>query len=392
MIHAGVGLSHLSQTREAALEATGRALAGLGGDRPHFCVAFSTAHHAETVDDLLEAIAWSGETPYVVGCSGAGVIAGSTEIEAAPGLTVLAVSSDQLRGTPFLFEDEGDHGLSAGARIGKRLDGSKGTGDLVLVWPDPYNVRPDRLLQGIDSALEGVPVAGGAAAGRSAEEGTFQFSGAEWRSAAVAGIRLGGRFRHRVVVTQGCRPLGPPLRVSNSHENLVLELDGRPALDVLRERAPEHHFGPDGRPFDYLFVGLLPDPLDPRYAPGEYRVRNILTSDDDTGVIGIAEAVEEGDYVVLVERERAAAREDLRRVLETVSAEHSAADYRFALYFDCMARGRSLYRESPVDARLIAEALPGVPLAGFFCAAEMAPLRGVNHLLTYTGVLVLVGE
>ena len=61
-----------------------------------------------------------------------------------------------------------------------------------------------------------------------AERSTFQFCGTEHSKSAVAGLRLGGEFRHVVGVTQGCRPLGEPVRVTRSHENLILELDGKP--------------------------------------------------------------------------------------------------------------------------------------------------------------------
>ena len=99
-----------------------------------------------------------------------------------------------------------------------------------------------------------------------------------------------------------------------------------------------------------------------------------------------------GQYILFALREPHAARQDLVRMLSHVSAEGAALDYRFGLYFNCLARGRSLYRIDGVDAGLLEKALPGVPLLGFSCNAEIAPLRGVNHLFTYSGVLVLVAD
>ena len=77
---------------------------------------------------------------------------------------------------------------------------------------------------------------------------------------------------------------------------------------------------------------------------------------------------------------------------ERVRSRFGVMEPRFGLYFNCLARGTALYGEEGVDARLLSEALPGVPLVGFHCNAELAPINGVNRLLTYTGVLVVVGE
>jgi small ligand-binding sensory domain FIST len=109
-------------------------------------------------------------------------------------------------------------------------------------------------------------------------------------------------------------------------------------------------------------------------------------------VLAIADRVEEGQSILFAARESGAAREDMLRMLSRVAPAKRGVDYKFGLYFNCLARGRSLYRRSGVDAELISQALPGVPILGFFCSAELAPLRGMNHLFTYSGVLVLVSE
>jgi small ligand-binding sensory domain FIST len=392
MIRSGVGISTRPGSEDAAREAAERAVLGLAGERADWCVAFATTHHAPAIGGALEALAETAGTPYVTGCSGSGVLAEGREIEGDPAIGVLAVASDRLRATSFLFPDEGDLGLTAGKRLGERLVASRGTGDLVLVWPDPVHVRPDRLLRGFDGVLHGVPVAGGAAASGGPQEPTLQFCGSEATSGAVAGVRLGGSFRHHVAISQGCRPLAEPLEVTEAHENLILEIDGRPAMEVLREVAPAGVLERSESAFNYLFVGLVPEAGARAARSGEYLIRNILTADEDTGVLGISEEVEEGQRLVFAMREGAAAREDLERVLDGLVSTEDPRRFRFGLYFNCLARGRSLYREDGVDSRLLSRALPGVPILGFFCNAEIAPLRGVNHLFTYTGVLVLVGE
>lgn len=392
MIHAGVGLSTDSDTETAAAEAATQAAAGLPEGHADFVVAFATVEHTQEIPELVQAVSTTVGTPYVVGCSASGILASGREVEEGPAVGVLAIRSDAMRGTPFLFGDGGDHGLTAGVHLGQRLLASRDTGDVVVVWPDPYVVRPDRLLQGLDATLGPVPVTGGAASSPAPAGGTFQFSGGEVATGAVSGLRLGGDFRYQVAITQGCRPLGPPRRVTSAHDNFLLEVDGVPALEALRASAPEGTFDDPEEAIGALTIALLPDPGEADPSSGEYLVRNIVAIDPDTGVIAVAAEVDEGQSILFAHREAGAAREDIERMAARAAAAAPKGGYRFGLYFDCLARGRSLYGKTGVDSAALARYLPHVPLLGFFCSAEIAPLRGANHLFTYTGVLVLFSD
>jgi small ligand-binding sensory domain FIST len=387
MIHAAVAVSTHSNTARAALDAARQVLQQLGDHKPDWCIVFVTDEHGAFLESMQESLTEVLGTPYVVGCSAAGLLACGKEFEQGPALGLLAVHSDQLRATPFLFRDTGDHGLTAATQLGQRMQGSRDSGDLLVVWPDPYHVRPDRLLTGLDAVLPGLAVVGGAASARN-NGATLQFCGTEIADAGVAGLRMGGRFRHTVAVTHGCAPLTKPLRATRVHENLILELDGRPAFEVLREQAPDELMEDLSAAIRYLFVGLLP----PGAAESDYLIRNIVTADPDTGVVAISDRVGEGQQLVFALRERDAARRDLARTLDRVRSAAAGREYRFGLYFNCLARGRALYQESGVDAAEIHRAFPDVPVLGFFCNAEIGPLKGENQLFTYTGVLVLVGE
>ncbi len=392
MICAGVGLSTSSTTKRAAYEAAEQAVASLEDRRADFAIVFATAEHGEALPDLVDAISGAVSTPYVAGCSAAGVLVGPLEIEAGPAIGVLAVRSDAIRGTPFLFQDTGDAGLTAGREAGQRLLTSRGTDDLVLVWPDPHVIRPDRLLQGLDATLGPVPVAGGAASSAFPGGATFQFSGSQASSGCVSGLRLGGTFRHQLALTQGCRPLGAPMRITRAHENLLLEVDGISAYEALRAAAPSQFFDDPESTMNALTIALLPEPGESVLRPGEYLVRNIVAVDPDTGVIAVAATCEEGQSILFALREPSAAEEDVLRMAERVAAAEPSGGYKFGLYFNCLARGRSLYGREGVDSAALARHLPGVPLLGFSCNAEIAPLRGANHLFTYTGVLVLFSD
>jgi small ligand-binding sensory domain FIST len=392
MIRAVVGLSTQWDALRAAREVSEQVNQQLGGARADWCVVFATYEFADHLTTLLPALNEMIGTPYVVGCSAAGVIVGSTEVEQGPALGVLAVSSDQLTGTPFMFDVDTDAGQSAGAQIGERLSVSRDSDDLLLVWPDACQIRPDRLLQDLQKSLGGVQVAGGAASARNAGEKTFQFKGVDASTSAVSGLRLGGLFNQVIGVSQGLRRLGRPLQVTESHDNLILELEGRPALNVLREMTPPGMLDDLDQAINTISIGLLPQGGEVNPQPGDCSPQNIVHADPLAGVLGISAPVREGQYVVLLLRDARAARTDLTRMLDDLSPQRTGLDYKFGLYFNCLARGQALYGDHAVDSGLIEQALPGMPLLGFFCNAEIGPLTAMNRIFTYSGVLILIAE
>jgi len=385
MIQAATGLSTRTHSVQAAVEASRQARTDLGGAAPDWCVAFVSAHHESSLPALLGALSENLGTPYIVGCSAAGVLARGKEIETGPAVGILAVASDQLRATPFLFEDVGDSGLTAGTRLGQRLISSRASDDLVLLWHDPRHIHPQRLLESLDATLGALPVAGAAASMNPPDGDTFQFSGDESGPAAVSGLRLGGSFRYYAAVSQGCRILGAPVRVTRAHDNIILEINGRPALEVVRERVPDL-FGPVAvGARKTLFVGSAD-------TDGPTPFRNVIAIDPDTGMLAITSDVEDGQNVTLAVQESGVARKDLDRTLRHAVADSPGVSFRFGLYFNCLARGRNLYEEEGVDTAVISQALPDVPVLGLFGNAEIAPVAGANRVLMHSGVLVLVGE
>jgi small ligand-binding sensory domain FIST len=63
---------------------------------------------------------------------------------------------------------------------------------------------------------------------------------------------------------------------------------------------------------------------------------------------------------------------------------------RLALYFNCLARGVSLYRRPNVDTSILREFLGNVPMIGLNGNAEIAPVRHRTLVHNYTGALVVI--
>jgi len=366
-----------------------------GVNRADWGIVFATGPHRPRYAAVLTAVQECLRTEFLTGCSAWGVIASGEEVEGQPAVAVLAVQSDRIEAETLLApagEDAGPHAASEIAVLaGKRSQGVAGE-DLLVLLPDPFAFRPELLLKELGRTMPGTPAIGGAAAGTPRADQTFQFYGRNVATRSVAGLYLSGGLQTGIGITQGCQPLGAPCRVTAGGGNLILELDGRPALEVLRSRLPGPLRDELQRLGGHLFVALPPEADQERIDPGEYLVRSLVGADPERGSLAISATIEVGQLLLLVLREGQAARDDLKQMLARVAAAPGRPDYRFGLYFNCAARGASLYGIPGIDSAYISGALPNLPILGLFGNAEIAPLRGSNRFFTHTGVLALVAE
>ena len=204
-------------------------------------------------------------------------------------------------------------------------------------------------------------------------------------SGGIAGLLLGSEVAVVSGLTQGCTPIGPPHRVTESAEGVLMALDGRPALDVLKDEAGQLIARDLRRAAGYIHLALPVAGSDRT----DYQVRMLLGIDPRQGWLAVGDRVEEGAEVMFVRRDPQSARADMERMLADVAARVAGRPVRAAFYHSCVARGGHMFGEDEAELALIADALGEVPLIGFFGHGEFAGER----LYAYTGVLtVLVGE
>lgn len=393
MIKAGVGYSLSENSGQAAKEAAMQAIETGNIAKADFAVVFCAFPHRGGYKEILKSVCQITGTTNVAGCSGIGVLTNYGEVEAKPGIAVLAVSSDEMQTTSFLVNHTDDGGMKAGLEIGGRLIPIKGENALLTILPDPYHIHPELLLRGIESRIGEIPIVGASASEHPAFHETYEFYGESVVSGAISGFMIQGSFTHRIGITQGCQPVGVPCIITKSEQNLIFELDGQPAFEVLKKQVPKRIRGNPRDLLRLLFVGFTPDPTDTEIIDGEYLVRNLIGINPDTGVIGVAENVREGQIMTFTVRHPIMAREDLKQMLDRLaSLKDSQKPFKFGFYFNCCARGSSLYGYEGIDTAYITHALGEIPIIGFFGNSELAPLKGINRLFTYTGVLVLISE
>ncbi|CAG1019516.1 hypothetical protein BURC_04402 [Burkholderiaceae bacterium] len=226
----------------------------------------------------------------------------------------------------------------------------------------------------------------------------------------------GVAFDERVMlvsrVTQGCQPVGPVRRITAAERNLVLSLDGEPALEVLLR-----DLGVDmGAPREALprlrqtLVGLSDAGDDVLARPGQFgtdtRVRHLIGLDPGRRGIAIGDLASEGTQLAFCRRDTEAARRDLVRICSEIREElepenaplqpalqggraeqapAAAQHIAGAVYVSCAGRGGHHFGAPSAELAIVRRALGDVPLVGFFASGEIAR----RHLYGYTGVLTV---
>ncbi|HXP75250.1 MAG TPA: FIST C-terminal domain-containing protein [Stellaceae bacterium] len=245
-----------------------------------------------------------------------------------------------------------------------------------VVHGDPRDGRVAQTVAAL-SAEAGLYLVGGLAAASSAPPRQIAERVVE---GGLSGVVLSPDIAVATGLTQGCSPIGPVRRVTAARENIVMEIDDRPALEVFKEDIGELLARDLRKVAGRIFAGIPVRGSD----TGDYVVRNLMAIDAERQWLAIAERMAPGDPIMFCRRDAATALEDLKRMLEGLKRRTSAPP-RAGLYFSCVARGPNLFAGESEELRTIRDALGEFPLAGFFGNGEIAH----DRLYGYTGVLTL---
>lgn len=185
----------------------------------------------------------------------------------------------------------------------------------------------------------------------------------------------------RVTASSACRLLSPLVEVTKTRGPMVLELGGRPALNMLSEAAQDL----DDQPLVLLAIATHDRPLAPEGR--QLALRALHGVDPTRGGLLVGDELPVGTKVAFAVRDAHGARTDLDAHLRTLRRSCAGTAPSFGIYVNCAGRGRSLYQSSSVDVRLIREHFSDMPLVGIHSTFELAPLDGKLTPQIYTGVL-----
>ncbi len=247
-----------------------------------------------------------------------------------------------------------------------------------VVHADPRDRAVVAMLAGLTEMTDAFLVGGLTAP---AEPPTLVLGTAD--AGGLSGMLLGSEVRLVSGLTQGCSPIGGVHTVTGTADSVLLSLDDRPALEVLKEEAGEIIARDLRRAAGYIHAAL---PV-PGSDTGDYMVRNITGIDVARGWLAVGAQLSPGDSLMFVRRDPDTARRDMRRMLHALRERAAREGGRIAggHYVSCVARGPHMFGRAGAEARMIREALGEFPLVGFYASGEISR----DRLYAYTGVLTL---
>ncbi len=386
----GSSLSRLPELEPAVDECAASLDEQLSGAGADLVAVFASPGYHRDSHPLAAAVRARFPKAVVIGCSGAGIIGSGHEEEERPALSVTAgvlpgvdlhsfhISRDSLP-SPDAPPEEWAAAVNTPPHASPHF----------IVLADPFTMDGEALLAGLDYAFPSAAKIGGLASGGSQLTPHSLFHNDEVHREGAVGIALSGDIVVDTVVAQGCRPIGEPMRITESEHNLIMSVDGERPLDRL-QRLYEQLAERDRRLVHRnLFMGVAMDPLLERPSAGDFLIRNVMGVDPQGGAVAIGAIVREGQIVQFHVRDAETSAEDLRRSLADYIQAAGGRAAAGALLFSCTGRGRGLYGEPDHDTGVFGELVGSLPLGGFFCNGEIGPVAGTTYLHGYTSSFAL---
>ena len=366
---------------------------------------FGSFHHRSAFDDAAAIIRKTISPRVLLGVTAEAVIGAAQELEGVAGLSAIAMRfpGARVRLHPWHSTPDDPIPLSQPAQVPQRIGLTPGTKDFrtAIMFGDPFSTPITRLLPAITdcgSVMNGegaphatitVPVIGGMASGASQPGVNVMVLNDRVFNAGAIGVSVFGDLDIDFIVSQGCRPIGSPFVVTKCRENVILELGGRKAIEVLQEMAQELTEAERRMLSRGLLMGTVINEYKERFGRGDFLIRNIMGLDQKAGGILAGDMCKVGQTVQFHARDAATAAEDLQLLLDAQVL--NATPPFAALLFSCNGRGQRLFNEPNHDLSIIRERLgEDLPVAGFFCAGEFGPVGNRSFLHGHTASLAVL--
>ena len=385
----GVGVSNESNPEAAVAEVLNSAIKEVNLTQIHWVLIFFTPDHFVHAGRLHELILEQTKCECIAGCSGMGVITGEGEITQGPGLVLMAGFTPELHLKALAKYQELENSAGVSQQLREELENFGDEKSLFLFFPDVYQHQPNNFINMFNYLKSSPSVYGGGSCNDGNQETSIQFGPNIVTLNGAGGLAMAGMKDFVAGVTQSCATLGEPMFVTETKDDLILSLDGKPALEVFTEVAKEFEFRDMEQAAEQLLLSFPLDPEEPLFTGEGAMARHVTGVDVNSQGITTSQIIHQGGVVSFAYRNHKSAEIDIRAMLTRLKNKNSNTP-DFGIYFNCASRGEALYGRSNVDTQIIKEILGEFPLIGFYGGYELAQMPQGVQLYTYTGVLVLV--
>jgi len=385
----GIGNSTLTEAYDAAAAAAKEALTQLADEKPDFAFVFSTIGYEH--EDVLDGVKSVLKDIPISGSTYEGIIGRQIVNESLYAVQVTCFKSEGVKFINFSVPNVPENSGVAGEQLGQMVADVKEEGNRVLfLFPD-FKGNMTSFFEGIEKKSP-IPLIGGLSSDNMKFHSCFQFHNGEVNSNSVSATLMVGDFEMKTVVTHGSEPIGKEGTVSKSKDNVIMEIDGKPALDVASES-----FGQSITPENQvsallcLGIGIKVDNAEAFLSP--YVLRAFLGIDFEAKALILPTVVQEGTHIQLMRRDPQGVIDSGKKGAENIrmAVEAIPAKPQLVAQFDCAGRGKAMIGEEVGKGmELVQEGFESsVPWMGAFAFGEISPINEKNFFHNYTGTMAV---
>jgi hypothetical protein len=306
-------------------------------------------------------------TAQIIGCSTSGEITASGVYDDSLQITAILwektvqrVTHTKMSGMQNSFE------TAAGLAKQLKADSLKA----VLVYSDGLNVNGSELLEGFKSVLGEIPIMGGMAGDGFNFSKTLQIFNETVGDGLVIAVGLYGN--HLIAATgvgRGWKPYGPPRKVTKSEKNIVLELDGKPALPLYNLYIGAHSakdLPGSGLKFPFAIIEEGKRDIE--------KIRTLLAIDPKTNSLTFAGNVDEGETVRFCQSTHDRLVEGAGDAAHLVKDNTNMNQTGLAVCVSCVGRKGVMADLVADEVKLVQQILGNqTAITGFYSYGEFAP-------------------
>jgi hypothetical protein len=391
---AGVGCSIHRNPAEAGKEAALKALEQGGIAKPDFVFVFATVGYDQQL--LIRSIREATSEAPLSGCSGEGIITQEMVNETNFAVAVMVISSDELRFDHVCVKEIGLQADVAGESLAGQINPFLSADTIAcFLMPDGLTFNFDPFLTAFEAGLKRdspLPILGGLASDNWESRKTYQYHDDEVFSGGISCVVMSGKGAIAWGVNHGCVPLGTKRTITRSKGNIIYEIDGVPVLEVLQEYIEADLVNQWNKLSLNLCLGFkTPEHIRKGYE--EYIIRYMVGKNDAEGSVTIQSDVTDGTELWIVRRDKELITSGLQAISRQIREKTGESKPKFVLQFECMGRGRVVFRDSEKIAlikSLQQEIGADIPWIGFYTYGEISPVVGYNCFHNFTAVIAAV--
>lgn len=367
------------------------ALGSLSGRSVDLAFFFMTPHFRSSSESIQEKLQEKLQAHVLLGCTAVSVIGRDQEVEAESAMSLWVAHLGGVKKFPFYLRQSDLASFKNPESVRNYFGAGSGETPAFFVLPDPFSFDVGYFLEAIGQVFPGSPVIGGMAsgAGEPGENRLFSSEGI-FTEGAVGVMLSGGGLNVRTLVSQGCRPFGEPVVVTEAQENVILTLAGKSAIEFLEDTYRRASARDQVLARSALFIGSVVDEYKQHPERGDFVIRSVVGMDRNLGALAVSDYVQVGETVQFHVRDAESAHEDLVTLCE--HQKSAVPDPKAALIFSCNGRGSGMFKTRHHDIMTVQSTLGKLPAAGFFCAGELGPIGKKNFMHSFTASLALFYE